>query len=97
MQQGEIVLVRLDPAKGAELGKLRPAIILTAQQILAQDQALLFVCPLTTKVDPRYEALLVPIPARDNLLKNSYAAIPQCRSISQRHVVNKTLARCTRK
>lgn len=58
-------LARLDPARGAEVGKLRPVVVLTAQEILDVEPPFVFVCPLSSRSDPAYEALhvkLAPVP-----------------------------------
>ena len=34
LTRGGVYLARLDPARGAEVGKLRPVVILTAQALL---------------------------------------------------------------
>lgn len=54
---GGIYLARLDPAKGAEIGKLRPVALLSASEILEIDSPLLFVCPLSSRSEPGYASL----------------------------------------
>jgi len=49
LTRGGIYLARLDPALGAEVGKLRPAVILTAQALLDVDPPVLFICPLSSQ------------------------------------------------
>ncbi|WP_295439162.1 type II toxin-antitoxin system PemK/MazF family toxin [uncultured Thiodictyon sp.] len=56
--RGGIYLARLDPAKGAEIGKLRPAALLSAPEILEIDSPVLFVCPLSSRSEPRCASLL---------------------------------------
>ena len=97
MRQGEIVIARLDPAKGGELGKQRPVVVLTGTDFLEARPNLLLVCPLMSTFDPKYTEFLVPIPARAGLDRDSYAAIIQCRTISRQRILAKgrVFARCT--
>lgn len=83
LQRGGIYLARLDPAKGAEIGKLRPVVALTAQRILDVDPPVVFVCPLSSQSFTAFETLHVVLEPRDRLLKRSYALVEHCRSISR--------------
>lgn len=95
-QQGGIYLARLDPAKGAEIGKLRPVVVLTNQQLLDDKPMVIFVCPLSTKSQPEFSALHVAIEAKERLLKKSYAVVEHCRSLSARRIQNDQLATLSR-
>ena len=92
LARGGVYLARLDPAKGAEIGKLRPVVILTDQQLLDAEPPHVFICPLSSRSKPDYEALHVPLPARDNLHVQSHALVEHCRSISIRRLQPKRLA-----
>jgi mRNA-degrading endonuclease toxin of MazEF toxin-antitoxin module len=63
LTRGGIYLARLDPALGAEVGKLRPVVILTAQTLLDVDPPMLFICPLSSQSDPAFEPLHLAVPA----------------------------------
>jgi uncharacterized protein (DUF4415 family)/mRNA-degrading endonuclease toxin of MazEF toxin-antitoxin module len=67
--RGGIYLARLDPAMGAEIGKLRPVAVLSAAEILDVNAPLVFVCPLSSKSEPRYASLHVPLLPRGDLKK----------------------------
>jgi len=56
--RGGIYLARLDPAKGAEIEKLRPVALLSAPEALEIDFPLLFACPLSSGSEPRCASLL---------------------------------------
>jgi mRNA interferase MazF len=92
LQQGGVYLARLDPAKGAEIGKLRPVVVLTNQQLLDVEPVLVFVCPLSTQSQPAFSALHVLIGASGRLLKNSYALVEHCRSLSASRIQRDQLA-----
>ena len=85
-------LARIDPAKGAEVGKLRPVVVLTAQSLLDVRPAHVFICPLSGRSDPAYQALHLSLAARDNLQVQSYALVEHCRAISIRRVQSERLA-----
>ena len=69
MRRGEIWVARLNPNQGAEVGKLRPVVILQADPI-TQDR-------------PGTRALRVSIRARDRLLCDSFAMADQPRSLDR--------------
>ena len=97
MEQGDIVIARLDPAKGGELGKKRPVVVLTASDFLQAEPSVLFICPLMRSFDPAYREFLIPIHARSGLDRDSYAAITQCRTISRGRILaqEQVFAHCT--
>ena len=92
LTRGGVYLARLDPAKGPEIGKLRPVVLLTAQEILAVEPPLLFVCPLSSRSDPLFAALHVELPRRDGLRVTSHALVEHCRAISRSRVLGDRLA-----
>ncbi|MFU8838357.1 MAG: type II toxin-antitoxin system PemK/MazF family toxin [Thiohalomonadaceae bacterium] len=81
MKRGEVWVARLNPNKGAELGKLRPVIILQDDAILACGLTTVLVVPLTTQFRPKFAPLRIEITARDRLKKTCYAAVEQARAI----------------
>jgi mRNA interferase MazF len=88
-----VYLARLDPAKGAEVGKLRPVVVLTDQALLDVSPPYVFVCPLSGRSDPNYQALHLSRPARDSLKVKSYALVEHCRAISIRRLQSDRLAK----
>ena len=88
-----VYLARLDPAKGAEVGKLRPVVVLTDQSLLDVSPPHVFVCPLSGRSDPDYQALHLPLPARDGLKVESYVLVEHCRAISIRRLQSARLAK----
>lgn len=95
LTRGGIYLARLDPAKGAEIGKIRPVIILNSQTILDISPPTIFVCPLSSQSRPEFGSLHVELSARDNLKAMSYALIEHCRSITIRRIIYPRLAQLT--
>lgn len=91
-QQGGVYLARLDPVKGAEIGKLRPIAVLTNQRLLDAKPVLVFVCPLSTQSKSEFSALHVLVTAKERLLKDSYALVEHCRSLSASRIQSDQLA-----
>jgi mRNA interferase MazF len=95
LTQGGIYLAKLDPVKAAEVGKIRPVVMLNAQEILDIVPPIVFVCPLSSQSQPGFSALHVRLPARDNLRAISYALPEHCRSIAMRRIIYPRLAQLT--
>lgn len=95
LTQGGIYLAKLDPAKHAEIGKIRPVTILTAAVFLNIHPSLVFVCPISSKSYPEFSGLHIELPAREHLQKKSFAVIEQCRSISTHRITSAKLAQLT--
>jgi len=92
LTRGGVYLARLDPVKGAEVGKLRPVVVLTDNALLQVEPAHVFICPLSSRSEPAYEALHLALSARDNLRINSFALVEHCRAVSVRRLLNERLA-----
>ncbi|MEA0971770.1 Type II toxin-antitoxin system PemK/MazF family toxin [Candidatus Megaera venefica] len=95
LTRGGIYLARLDPAKGEEIGKIRPIIILNSQVILNQIPPIIFICPLSSQSQPEFKHLHVELEVRDNLKVTSYALVEHCRSITINRVIHPRLAQTT--
>ena len=92
LTRGGVYLARLDPAKGAEVGQLRPVVVLTDATLLQIQPAHVFICPLSSRSEPAYEALHLALSARDNLRTNSFALVEHCRAVSVGRLLNERLA-----
>ena len=95
LTRGGIYLARLDPAKGADVGKIRPVAILMSQAILDIVPPTLFICPLSSQSQPEFSSLHVKLSPRDNLEVISYALVEHCRSISIQRIIFPRLAQLT--
>lgn len=95
LTRGGVYLARLDPAKGAEVGKLRPVVVLTDDKLLEVEPPHVFVCPLSSRSEPAYAALHLALSARDNLRAKSFALVEHCRAISIRRLLEERLAQLT--
>ncbi len=86
--RGDICLVNFNPAKGKEIGKLRPAIILSCKE----DNAILdtaIVIPLSSVIEPDTMPYRFHITSRDNLEQNSDACIYEIRALSKTRIKEK--------
>lgn len=97
LTQGGVYLARLDPSKHAEVGKIRPVVVLMGQFVLDVQPTSVLVCPLSSQSYPECLQLHVSLPPRDSLQKNSYALVEHCRSISVKRLILPRLAQLTSK
>jgi mRNA interferase MazF len=88
LNRGDIFLVDFNPAKGGEIGKLRPAIIISPKV----DNDILdtvIVIPLSTVIEKDTMPYRVFIPKFENLEKNSDACINEIRALSKNRIKQK--------
>jgi mRNA-degrading endonuclease toxin of MazEF toxin-antitoxin module len=67
MRRGEIWTANLNPARGREIGKIRPVLIVQADELLDARVPMVVVLPLTTQVYPEFKLWRISAPARDRL------------------------------
>jgi len=84
----EIILVNLYPKKGTEIGKTRPAIILS-DDIDNEELETMIVLPLSTQLIDDVSPYRVRLPARDGLDKDSDVLVNQIRTISKSRVIKR--------
>jgi len=88
LNKGDICLVNFNPAKGGEIGKLRPAIVLSARE----DNEILstvIVIPLSTVIEKNALPYRFFVDARDRLEKDCDASIYEVRALSKTRVKEK--------
>jgi mRNA interferase MazF len=95
LTRGGVYLARLDPVKAAEVGKIRPIVVLNAQPILDVLPPTVFICPLSSQSKSEFSSLHVQLPARDDLKVTSYALVEHCRSITIQRIIYPRLAQLT--
>lgn len=86
MRRGEIWVARLNPNRGAEVGKLRPVVVLQADPLTQAGLATVVIVPLTSQKRPAAGPIRVPIAARDRLLQDSYAMADQPRALDRSRI-----------
>ncbi|HIP61236.1 MAG TPA: type II toxin-antitoxin system PemK/MazF family toxin [Sulfurovum sp.] len=88
LDRGDICLVNFNPAKGGEIGKLRPAIVLSAKD----DNEILdtvIVIPLSTVVEKDALPYRLLISSRDKLQRDCDACIYEIRALSKTRIKEK--------
>jgi mRNA interferase MazF len=95
MRRGEVWLGNLNPNRGAEVGKVRPVLVIQADFLIAQGDPTIIVLPLTTQVRESKEPLHVTIAARDALAQACQVMPEQPRTLDRKRLIDGPLTRLT--
>jgi len=79
MRRGEIWTANLNPNKGAEIGKVRPVLVIQDDRLSETGLQTILVLPLTTQFRSAFASMRIRLPARDRLVKDSYVMVEQVR------------------
>lgn len=86
LSRGSVVLLSLDPAMGHEQKGLRPCLVISDPEVIA-DQRFALTCVIPITGTPGAGALYPALsPGRSGLVRTSYALIDQLRSIDKRRI-----------
>ena len=88
IKRGDIVLVNLDPVIGAEIGKARPAIVIS-NDLNNKYADTITIIPVTSKKVDKIYPFEVLIEKKYGLDKNSKAKTNQIRTIDKKRVIKK--------
>ncbi len=89
LERGDIWYVDLEPVRGREQGRTRPALIISADEFNAGPAELVIVVPITTA--NRRIPTHIPIDSPEGgLTRRSYAKVEDARSISTLQLLNRT-------
>ncbi len=83
MQRGEIWTANLNPPRGREIGKVRPVLVVQANELTQMGTPMVVVLPLSTQVYPGFKRWRIMLPARDRLLKNCQVITDQPRALDR--------------
>lgn len=86
MRRGEIYMVNFDPAKGSEIKKIRPAIIVS-NDLCNKYSETITVVPLSSKIDKVYPFEILLKKGEGGLPLDSKAKANQIRTIDKSRVV----------
>ena len=88
LNSGDICIVDFNPAKGGEIGKQRPAIIISQKE---DNQILdtVIVIPLSTVIEKDSKPYRFFVHKRENLKKDSDACVYEIRALSKKRVKEK--------
>ena len=83
MRRGEIWVANLNPGRGREIGKIRPVLVLQANELSAIGTPMIVILPVTTQVHPDLKTWRVPIRARGRLLMDCKVVVDQPRALDR--------------
>ena len=83
MKRGEIWVANLNPTRGREVGKIRPVLIIHANELINIGSPMLVVLPLTTQIRPESKLWRVTITARGHLKQTCQIIVDQPRSLDR--------------
>ncbi len=83
MRRGEIWVANLNPGRGREIGKIRPVLVLQANELSAIGTPMIVILPVTTQVYPDYKTWRVPIRAKGRLLVDCQVVVDQPRALDR--------------
>lgn len=86
MRRGEIWTANLNPARGREIGKIRPVLIVQADELIDAETPMVVVLPLTTHVYPQFRLWRVTVPARDRLRDDCQVVVDQPRALDRTRI-----------
>ncbi len=92
MKRGDIWLGRLNPARGAKIGKTRPVLIVQENALTASGHRTVIVLPMTAHVQSEYEPIHVTIPARGGLRDRSQVMTDSPRALDRERLLKGPLA-----
>ena len=95
MRRGQIWVANLNPTRGAEIGKVRPVIVLQSDWLTDSGSDTVLVVPLTTRHWESQEALRVTIAARDRLRENCHTVTEKIRAVDRSRFGTGPLAEVT--
>jgi mRNA interferase MazF len=83
MKRGEVWVANLNPPRGREVGKIRPVLIMQANELIAIGTPMIVVLPLTTQVRPEFKLWRVTVSARDRLKETCQVILDQPRALDR--------------
>lgn len=95
MKRGEIWVGNLNPSRGREIGKIRPVLIIQADELTQAGTPMIVVLPLSTQVYPGFKRWRISLPARERLLKTCQVITDQPRALDRNRFGEGPLASLT--
>jgi mRNA interferase MazF len=96
MKRGEIWTANLNPSRGRGMGKIRPVLVLQADELLEAGTPMVVVLPLTTQVYPEFKLWRITVTARDRLKEPCQIVVDQPRALDRARLGDGPLAVLTR-
>jgi mRNA interferase MazF len=83
VRRGEVWTANLNPSRGQEIGKIRPVLILQADELIEVGTPMIVVLPLTRQVNPDFKLWRIGVPARDKLRQDCQIVVDQPRALDR--------------
>ena len=83
MKRGEIWVANLNPSRGAEPGKIRPVLVILADEFIQAGIETIIVLPLTSRLNPAWEPRRPMLAAREGLRQRSQVLVDQPRALDR--------------
>ena len=83
MRRAEVWVANLNPARGHEVGKIRPVLVIQSDELDALVSPMVICLPLTSQVYPGFSRWRVSLPARDRLLRPCQVITDQPRTVDR--------------
>jgi len=83
VRRGEVWVANLNPNRGAEIGKVRPVLVLQADPLIDSPLETVVVLPMTSQVRADAAPLRVALPARARLRQPSQVMVDQPRTVDK--------------
>jgi mRNA interferase MazF len=96
MRRGEIWIGNLNPTRGAEVGKIRPVLVMQANELTEAGADTVVVLPLSTQVWPGFRHYRITIRARDKLKQDCQIIADKPRALDRRRIAEGPLTTLTR-
>lgn len=93
MKRGEVWVTNMNPARGSEVGKIRPSLIVQADWLTEQESANIIVVPLTSRPNQATAYFRPILKARDGLRQDSQVLVDQLRTVDRRRFGQGPLAK----
>jgi mRNA interferase MazF len=84
MRRGEVWVGNLNPNRGAEVGKIRPVVVVQSDELSTLVSETVVVLPTTSQVRRGFRRIRVTIPARDRLRRDCQVMVDQPRTLDRR-------------
>lgn len=95
MKRGEIWTANLNPTRGREIGKIRPVLLMQADELIEADVPMVVVLPLTTRVHPEFRLWRIAVPARGRLRDSCQVVVDQPRALDRARIGDGPLTKLT--
>jgi mRNA interferase MazF len=86
MRRGEIWTANLNPNRGREIGKVRPVLVIQANELIDAGTPMVVVLPMTTHVHPEFKVWRISVPARDRLREPCQVVVDQPRALDRTRI-----------